>query len=339
MTNDSPDPYSTFLALPPGPRPPNYYELLQLELFCSHHERINQAVRKQFRIIKNYHDHPDRATREVIQNIMNAIATARIVLTDPIRKEDYDLSLAKQLEIDRDAHLAAQVAAPLPEYQVVVIAGPSLVKQRFELVEGVRFSIGSDSQCLLTLSADRAGARHCVIHYIDGDWIIRSAGSELAMTINDTPTPEFVLADGDKIDVGGYRMRFSRIGAPIRAQSASDGKPTAPSPASGSNQIKEPPPLSLIIQKGPSIPTPVFNALPHQRFVIGHGDSALWQLPDKTVSGSQCAVESSGDGWEIIDLQSTNGTFVNNTKVAHHRLNDRDLITVGSFEIIVSLRF
>ncbi len=359
----TPDPYSTYLSLPPGPRPPNYYELLQLELFCSHHERINQAVRKQFRIIKRYHDHHDRETREVIQNIMNAIATARVVLTDPARKEDYDEALAQEMDIDRDAHLAAQLAAPLPEYEIVVIAGPSLVRQRFELVEGTRITIGSHTHCLLTLSAGRTAERHCVVHHIGGDWIIKSAKPELAIRVNDTATPEFVLADGDKIDVGGYRLLFSRLSEPtdgegdddiIRSDRPGDARrpgsslPPPPKevghPASRHSTFdirysSGPPPLSLIIQKGPSIPTPVFNALAPQRFVIGHSESALWQLPDNTVSRSQCAIQSVGDRWEILDLQSTNGTFVNNTQVSRRLLNDRDLITIGSFEILVSLRF
>ena len=88
MNAESPDLYSEYLDLPAGPRPPNYYELLGLELFCIHHERIHQAVRKQFRIIKRFHDHHDRDTREAIQDVMNAIATARVVLTDPQQKEE-----------------------------------------------------------------------------------------------------------------------------------------------------------------------------------------------------------------------------------------------------------
>ena len=48
MTEDLFDPYTLYLGLPPGPRPPNHYDLLQLESFCSHHERIHQAARKQF---------------------------------------------------------------------------------------------------------------------------------------------------------------------------------------------------------------------------------------------------------------------------------------------------
>ncbi len=323
MSDETPDPYRMYLGLAPGPRPPHHYELLGLELFCSHHERINQAARKQFRIIKGYHDQYHRPTREAIQDIMNAIATARVVLTDPDRKEAYDAALAERLDVDRDAHLAAQVAAPLPEFELTVIAGPSLVENRFELVEGTRFTVGCDPKSLLALNPGRAAERHCVIHHVDGEWLLRPTDPQLLIEVNNVATKEFVLVDGDQIDVGGYRLLFSAI---RRREELRDARVSCPAP------------LSLIIQKGPAIPAPILNALPPQRMVIGQGDSALWQLPDHTVSRSHCAVQSVGDRWEIEDLESTNGTLVNGTEIMRHLLNDRDVVTIGGFDIVVSIR-
>ena len=188
MITDSSDPYTDYLGLPPGPRPPHYYELLGLELFCSHHERINQAARKQFRIIKPYHDHYDRDTREAIQDIMNAIATARVVLTDPKKKEHYDAALAKKLDVDRDAYLTAQVAAPLPEFEITVTAGPSLVGHRFELIEGARFAVGCDTRCLLPLNPGRAAERHCIIHHFQGEWLIKPTDPKNLIRVNNNAT-------------------------------------------------------------------------------------------------------------------------------------------------------
>ncbi len=324
MTIDETDPYSTYLQLPPGPRPPNFYDLLGLELFCSHHERINQAVRKQFRVIKRYHDHHDRDARETIQDIMNAIATSRVVLTDPVRKEEYDIELAKQLGIDRDAHLAAMVAAALPENEISVVAGPTLVEHRFALIEGTRFSIGHGARCLLAVHPERAAERHCVIHHTDGEWLLKPADRTFIVQVNGNVVQEFVLAHGDLIDVAGYRLLFSRIDRRDEVRATRSAGP---------------PPLSLITQKGPSTASPIFNVLPPQRVVIGHGDTALWQLADTAASRYHCAIESIGRTWEIEDLDSTNGTKVNGVKVARRLLSDRDMITLGSFEILVSLRF
>jgi pSer/pThr/pTyr-binding forkhead associated (FHA) protein len=39
------------------------------------------------------------------------------------------------------------------------------------------------------------------------------------------------------------------------------------------------------------------------------------------------------EGWMLIDLNSTNGCFVNGRKIAEHRLRDGDLISVGHHQI------
>ena len=313
------DPYAVYLDLPPGNRPPNLYELLGLELFCSLPERIRLASRKQFRRIKPFEDHPDRQTRETIQDIMTRIATARVVLTDPTQKEDYDRALAEELGIDRDEFLRDRVAAPVPECQLRVTAGPDLVGERVELIEGQTLTIGRDPQCVLTLPSVRLGKLHCQLDHRDGDWLLTQIDQKLPTLINDHRCREFVLADGDAIDMGGYRFRFIRL--PER-------------------DVREPlpPPISLIIRKGPSVPAPVLNCLPTESILIGHCETALWQLADPMVSRHHCRISPSGEHWEVEDLHSTNGTLINGQRVHRSVLEDRDSITFGRFEVLVSLR-
>jgi pSer/pThr/pTyr-binding forkhead associated (FHA) protein len=328
MSQQTIDPYGEFLDLPSGQRPPHYYDLLELELFCSHYERIHQAIHKQFRTIKAYHNHPNREMREAIQDIMNRIATARVVLTDPARKEEYDNVLAVELEIDRDAYLQGKVATPLPEFGLTVIAGASLIGRRIELVEGTACVIGSDRHCTLPLDSSRVAAQHCMIEFADGDWTVRTLEKVKAIQVNEELSRQRVLEEGDRLDIGGYRLRFERI-------TRETGTPhTRPSEG-----FRQAPPLSLIVHKGATIPNPVLNTLAPQRFVIGHGESALWQLPDRTLSRHHCAIQSVSDRWEIEDLNSTNGTQINGVEVLRRLLNDRDIIGVGRFEILVSLRF
>jgi len=118
------DAYSEYLQLAEGNRPPHLYQLLDIELFCPHPERINQAVRRQFRKIKPYEENPDRHIRERIQDVMTHIATAKTVLNNPIQKAEYDERLAKVLKIDRDEYFSTQTAGRPPEFCITVIAGP-----------------------------------------------------------------------------------------------------------------------------------------------------------------------------------------------------------------------
>ena len=314
------DLYTRYLHVPPGDRPPSLYQLLELELFCSRPERIQHASRKQFRRIKPFEDHPDKITREAIQDIMTRIATARIVLSDPVRKEEYDQALAEEMGIDRDKYLSGRIAAPLPDCRLRITAGPDMTGQRVDLIEGQTFTVGRDPHCVIALSSARVGKLHCQIEHHDDEWVLRQIEEQLPTLINDNRVREFMLADGDAVDLGGYRLRFIRL---------PEIDPDPP----------QPPPISLIIRKGPSVPVPVFNALPGESILIGHCDTALWQLAGPLVSRHHCRVEPIGDHWEIEDLQSTNGTLVNGQRVERRiPIRNRDQLTIGQFEVLVSLR-
>jgi len=313
------DPYAQCLDLPPGDRPPHYYQLLLLELFCSHPERIQHASRKQFRRIKPFEDHPDHQVRQVIQDIMTQIATARVVLCDHQKKQDYDRELATQLGIDLDEFLQNRIASPVPDCFLRITAGPEMVGHRIDLVEGHTVTIGSDPQCTVALPSVRVSKIHCQLDFRDRDWLLKPISKERATLVNDHRVEEFVLDDGDVIDLGGYRLRFGRFPEIISSEAM-------------------PPPVSLIVRKGPSIGYPMLNVLPPESIIIGTCDTATWQLVHPLISRHHCRLEPDGQGWRIHDLQSKNGTTDNGKPVTQSPLNDHDELVIGPFEILVSLR-
>ncbi len=242
------------------------------------------------------------------------------MLTDPTQKEEYDQALAQEMGLDRDEFLGSRVAAPIPDCRLRITAGPDMIGQRVDLVEGQTFTVGGDPHCVISLSSARIGKLHCQIEHRDGEWLLRQVDQHYPTLINANVCREFLLADRDAIDLGGYRLRFLRL---------PELDPEGPLP----------PPISLIIRKGPSIPAPVFNALPGESILIGHCDTALWQLPDPLVSRHHCRVEPIGDHWEIEDLHSTNGTLVNGQRIQRRTpIRNRDELTIGQFEGLVSLR-
>lgn len=322
MTASADNPYELLLGLGGGTGPPHFYDLLRLELFCSHPERIEHAVRKQFRRVKPFEDHVDRAVREAVQDIMNRIATARVVLTDAEKKDAYDAALAEELGVDRHLVVQSRAAAPLPEYELRISVGPSLVGTRVPLLRDTILTLGSDPECAVTLESSRVAPLHCRFRYEDGDWVCQQIDLSRPVLINDLRTPELVLKEGDAVDVGGFRLRFAHI------TGASAQTPATPLP-----------PLSLTLQAGPSAPDPRCHALPPERILIGHCDTALWQLGDPLISRHHCRIEPLDEDWAVTDLQSTNGTFVNGQRVAKSRaLRHRDVISVGRFEFRVNFR-
>ena len=70
------------------------------------------------------------------------------------------------------------------------------------------------------------------------------------------------------------------------------------------------------------------------KMLVGRHASNDICLRDGSVSRHHAAIVPEGQGWLVIDLNSTNGTRVNGEVVRQARLNDSDEITVGRFRVI-----
>jgi diguanylate cyclase (GGDEF)-like protein len=63
---------------------------------------------------------------------------------------------------------------------------------------------------------------------------------------------------------------------------------------------------------------------------LGRGETCDVSIPDQSVSRAHARIRDAGDSYELADLQSTNGTFVNDHPAASHRLRDGDYVRVGN---------
>ena len=101
------DIYTELLDIPPGPRPPNHYQLLSLPLFESDAKKIHKAVLKQTARVRKWALAPDPERARRVQSMLNEVNGAGAVLENPETKPDYDRGLADALGV------------PLPEIQEV----------------------------------------------------------------------------------------------------------------------------------------------------------------------------------------------------------------------------
>lgn len=73
------------------------------------------------------------------------------------------------------------------------------------------------------------------------------------------------------------------------------------------------------------------------RLVIGRGEDSHVFLPDYRLSRRHAEVEQRMDGFYIVDLGSTNGTYLNGQRVmGEQRLSDGDLISLGETTLVFS---
>lgn len=71
---------------------------------------------------------------------------------------------------------------------------------------------------------------------------------------------------------------------------------------------------------------------------IGRRNKNTLVIDDLAVSGHHAKIESVGDGFVLIDLQSKNGSFVNEQLVSSHWLRHGDVITIGEHSLVFSYR-
>jgi len=72
-------------------------------------------------------------------------------------------------------------------------------------------------------------------------------------------------------------------------------------------------------------------------FTIGRHGSNHIIIDNLAVSGYHARIDKQSEGYAITDMQSKNGTFINNRPVTDHLLAHKDHITIGKHTLLVDL--
>jgi pSer/pThr/pTyr-binding forkhead associated (FHA) protein len=78
-----------------------------------------------------------------------------------------------------------------------------------------------------------------------------------------------------------------------------------------------------------------FRVSPGGVKTVGRAPGADFILDAALVSRLHCRLEAEGEGLLVVDLDSTNGTFVNDKRVERARLVSGDRLRVGRVELTV----
>jgi hypothetical protein len=91
-------------------------------------------------------------------------------------------------------------------------------------------------------------------------------------------------------------------------------------------------PLRLVLQ-----PTGAVLEVSLPEVVVGRHSGAEIRLPLPDVSRRHCRIVHADEKWEIIDLESLNGVWVNDRSVERAVLNHGDTVRLGGFTFMVDL--
>ncbi len=91
------------------------------------------------------------------------------------------------------------------------------------------------------------------------------------------------------------------------------------------------PVLTLLFKNTPLDEFPLKSG---QTLTIGRSQSNDIVIDNMSVSGLHARIDSVSATFILTDLESTNGTFVNEKLISSHTLRDKDLILIGKHHLI-----
>lgn len=197
--------------------------------------------------------------------------------------------------------------------------------------------IGRDAACDVVVAQSDVSRRHAEIAPDEQGYVVRDASANGVFVNGERVEGSHRLARADVVRVGTEEFRFYAdvlVPTPAPAAAAAAAAPAAappvvPSPIStpatsggqASPETVEPerPVLATLetLNEGPSKGTrfEVRTSLAH----VGRGTHNDVRLGDESVSDSHAKLQRRDDGWYVVDMGSTNGTYVGGTRVTGER--------------------
>src|SRR5215208_5502643 len=173
------------------------------------------------------------------------------------------------------------------------------------------------------------------------DYLLEHARQE-SFALSTRPQVEFHT--DDRLDLGEFGIQAQLLAPPEEEQPA--GAADVPAPSAGDfghtmvySPSREARPLeapqgrrqALLVGQDRR------NVLSGSRVVLGRSREADIVLQDPNVSRRHAELRRDEDGWQVVDLGSTNGIKVNGRRVNHQPLRPGDEVTIGVTDLTFEL--
>ncbi len=173
---------------------------------------------------------------------------------------------------------------------------------------GAQYRIGRDPESDITVSDSRVSWRHAVLRADRGCWILEDLGSTNGTFLGSQRV--------NRVEIG--QNCVLRLGHP-------ESGPVMMCTVAGAEADLPPSGVSSVDRR----PTTVMRA-PARRLRIGRAPDNDLVVPDLSVSREHAELRNIGDGrYEIVDLDSHNGTFVNGQRIGRAAVTGHDIIGIG----------
>ncbi|HEY8473218.1 MAG TPA: FHA domain-containing protein [Natronosporangium sp.] len=222
-------------------------------------------------------------------------------------------------------------APPTAMGQLVV----SIDGRRQSFVPGRPVVFGRGPDCQVVLNDTRVSRRHLEASWQQGAWVVRDLGS-----VNGS------YRDGRRLTAepiaGTVAVRLGHVSnGPLVELSVANPVPPPPpapppAPPAPRSPAPPPPPPPTAPPQAPATPAPAPPAPPpaippgrNRPITIGRDTDNDIVLTDLLVSRHHARLEPAPYGYQVVDLRSSNRTFINGVPVATAPLQEGDLLTIG----------
>ncbi|MDH4317446.1 MAG: FHA domain-containing protein [Desulfobulbaceae bacterium] len=221
----------------------------------------------------------------------------------------------------------------------------------FELDPAKKIRIGRSSDNEIVINNKVVSARHASITFEHSGFFITDTGSRNGIHLNGKQVKKHHLTHGDVVSIGRHELVFSDKEYPEQKgkkpgpvtlvlneldQLAQESKAERDENlASSKIACDDQKPLLIVKFKDK-----ILYKYPLQeknKIAIGRGTDNQIVLDNPAVSTNHAVVVREGDDFEIVDINSKNGTFVNDKKISRHTLKYNDIIAIGRHFLVFSI--
>jgi ABC-type multidrug transport system ATPase subunit/predicted component of type VI protein secretion system len=199
------------------------------------------------------------------------------------------------------------------------------------LPAGPSYTIGRDPKSDIVVNEDRVSWQHAVLKLDRGSWVLEDTGSTNGTFVG-TQKVQKITLDGETAvrlghPVDGPELSCS-TGAPPRPHTVIAAKPVMAAAAAAAAA-----PAAPVMAAGTSTAShrepSVIRRLPTKVLRIGRAPDNDIVVSDLSVSRYHAELRRTANAYQIVDLDSHNGTFVNGQQVGSAPLTEGDIVGIG----------
>jgi len=187
------------------------------------------------------------------------------------------------------------------------------------------YTIGRDPNCDISVDNSRISRTHVRVSFSGKNWEVLDLGSSNGTFHNGKQINAVKISGSSNIELGGIGNLLLKF-TPLSGASASRAKPTIRVVDKDETRLAK----GLFEDNfGPQGPSRIRL---QQRIKIGRSEENDWCIEDINVSRRHAEIVQAKDGsYELVDLKSTNGTYLNDNKIRRERLIYGDIVSIAGY--------